>query len=277
MNEANPILVFDRALVRTRRTRAAVEFGRHNVLFRESAEQLLERLGDINQVFGAALDLGAHDGLVGRSLIQRGMPLVVSAELSEKMISRESGLRVVCDEENLPFGSATFDLVTSNLSLHWVNDLPGALAQIRLALKPGGLFLAALIGGQSLPELRGCLIDAELAVTGGVSPRTSPTIDLPTASGLLQRAGFALPVADSEKIVLTYSDAFAVMRDLRGMGETNAHRQRLRRPTRRQVLFEAASLYAERFSRTDGTVPASFDILFLHGVGPLRGGGTTPL
>jgi hypothetical protein len=122
-----------------------------------------------------------------------------------------------------------------------------------------------LIGEESLRELRSCLIDAELAVTGGISPRLSPTIDLLTASQLMQRAGFSLPVADKETVTLVYSDMFALLRELRGMGQTNAHIQRLRRPTRRAVFFEAARLYQERFADDEGNIPATFDIIYLHG------------
>ncbi len=172
---------------------------------------------------------------------------------------------VAADEEYLPFKPNSFDLITSNLSLHWVNDLPGALAQIKTALKPGGLFLAALLGGESLHELRVCLMEAELAMTNGASMRVSPRIDLPTASALMQRAGFGLPVTDSELITLTYPDAFALMHDLRGMGEANACVQRLKHPTRKAVMFETARLYKERFAGADGRIPASFEVLFLHG------------
>lgn len=169
------------------------------------------------------------------------------------------------DEELLPFAPQSFDLIVSNLSLHWVNDLPGTLAQIWQALKPEGLFLATLFGGQTLFELRACLLDAELAVTGGVSPRLSPSIDMQTASALLQRAGFSLPVTDQEIITLSYSDIFALMRDVRGMGETNAHGQRWRKATRREVFLLADRLYKERFARADGRLPATFEVIFLHG------------
>ena len=172
---------------------------------------------------------------------------------------------VTADEEFLPFAANSFDLIVSNLSLHWVNDLPGTLAQIKWALRPGGLFLAALLGGQTLIELRTCLMEAELAVAQGASLRVSPRIDLPTAAGLLQRAGFELPVADHETLTLTYPDAYALMRDLRGMGEANACLQRLKRPTRRAVLFEAARLYRERFVTMDGRISATFEVIFLHG------------
>jgi SAM-dependent methyltransferase len=169
------------------------------------------------------------------------------------------------DEEFLPFAPESFDLIVSNLGLHWVNDVPGALTQIRAALKPGGMFIASLVGEQSLHELRGCLVDAELAVMGGISPRLSPTIDLHGASALMQRAGFALPVADKESITLRYMNMFALMRDLRGMGQTNTHAGRVRQATRRGIFFEAARLYQDRFGDMQGHIPATFDIIYLHG------------
>ncbi|MGE3622296.1 MAG: methyltransferase domain-containing protein [Bdellovibrionales bacterium] len=255
--------VFDRSLLRTRRHRAADGFSAHSALFDEIAEQIVERLGDIKQTFHTALDLGAHRGALAAKLSERGIPFVVAADISEKMLRRKPA--VAADEEILPFAPASFDLVVSNLSLHWTNDLPGALLQIRNVLRPGGLFLAALIGGNSLYELRTSLMEAELSITGGVSPRLSPTIDLPAGSALLQRAGFAMPVTDEEAVTLTYPDIFALMRDLRGMGETNTHAQRLRRPPPRRLFAEAGRLYRARFAGSDGRIPATFEIVFLHG------------
>lgn len=260
------MLVFDRKLVRARRNRAAADFARHNALFDETACQLIERLEGIKQEFKSVLDLGAHNGHIAQHFTKCGIPLVIAADISEKMLRNVSAPSVAVDEELLPFAPNSFDLVISNLSLHWVNDVPSALAQIKNILKPGGLFLASLIGGNSLSELRACLMDAELAVSGGASPRLSPTIDMQTASGLLQRVGFSMPVTDEEKVTLTYTDAFALMRDLRGMGETNAHQQRLRHPTRRSIFSQAAELYQERFSTAHGHIAATFDVVFLHGI-----------
>jgi NADH dehydrogenase [ubiquinone] 1 alpha subcomplex assembly factor 5 len=266
MSDPGQILVFDRALVRAHRDRAAAGFAAHGALFKEIAARLIERLGDIKQEFRAVLDLGAHTGLLARHFGARGTPLVVAADLSEKMLQTVPRPCVAADEELLPFAPGSFDLIVSNLGLHWVNDLPGALAQIKNALKPGGLFLAALIGGNSLYELRACLMEAELKIADGASPRLSPSVSLQSAAALLQRAGFALPVADEEKIILEYADAFALMRDLRGMGETNANLQRLRHPARRHIFEEAARLYRSRFGAARASIPASFEILFLHGI-----------
>jgi NADH dehydrogenase [ubiquinone] 1 alpha subcomplex assembly factor 5 len=175
---------------------------------------------------------------------------------------------VAADEEALPFKEQCFDAVLSSLALHWVNDLPGALAQIRSSLKPDGLFLASLFGTGTLAELRTALMEAELAETGGASPRVSPFADLRDAAGLLQRAGFALPVADLDTVTVTYGDFFALLRDLRGMGEANALIDRLKLPTRRTVFARAAAIYQERFANAEGRLPATFQVLFLTGWAP---------
>jgi SAM-dependent methyltransferase len=172
------------------------------------------------------------------------------------------------DEEALPFSPASFDLVVSALSLHWVNDLPGALVQIRAALEPDGLFLAALLGGDTLRELRLALLEAESAIEGGASPRVSPFADLRDAAGLLQRAGFALPVADSDTLTVTWADPLALMRELRGMGETNAVAARRKEVARRETLFAASARYQAQFGTTDGRIPASFQVIYLAGWAP---------
>jgi len=266
MNTAS-IHIFDRALVRRHRDRAAAAFApHHNALHQEIAAQMVDRLTDVKRDFSSVLDLGAHDGFLARQLAEREGRFVVAAEQSAAMLRHGRHVpSVVADEEILPFAPASFDLITSNLSLHWVNDLPGTLAQVRQVLRPEGMFLATLFGGDTLYELRACLLEAEMVVTGGASPRVSPSLTMQTASGLLQRAGFSLPVTDQEVITLTYSNIFALMRDLRGMGEVNAHAQRLRHPTRRAVFDLANTLYIKRFGLSDGRIPARFEILFLHG------------
>jgi SAM-dependent methyltransferase len=172
------------------------------------------------------------------------------------------------DEEMLPFGENAFDLVTSVLSLHWVNDLPGALLQIRRALRPDGLFLAAMLGGETLRELRHALIEAEAAVEGGASPRVSPFAGVQDVAGLLQRAGFALPVADSDTINATWADPIALMRDLRGMGETNAVAARRKEFARRRTLFTAGARYRSEFTDRDGRISATFQVIYLTGWAP---------
>ena len=263
-----PLLLFDRRAWRQHRDRAAghgcVEF-----LHREVADRLTERLDDANREFRVVLDLGAHNGALSRALECRtGIEWVVAADGSLGFLEQLSGMRVAADPDLVPFRDGSFDLVVSTLELHWAGDLPGALVQIRRILKPGGLFLAAMLGGATLVELRTALIEAELIEEGGASPRVSPAAELGDVAGLLLRTGFARPVADAEKITVTYPDALALMRDLRGMGETNALTARRRASLRRGTLARATLLYAERFGLPDGRIPATFEILFLTGWAP---------
>jgi NADH dehydrogenase [ubiquinone] 1 alpha subcomplex assembly factor 5 len=254
--------LFDRRAWCLHRDRAA---GGVDFLHKEAAARLTDRLDLVNRDFAAVLELGAHSGALGRALAGRA-PIVV-VEPSWKLLAAAPGLRVCADPELIPFRDASFDLVASCLALHWCADLPGALIQLRRALKPDGLLLAAMFGGSTLVELRTALFEAELAEEGGVSPRVSPTAELGDAAGLLQRAGFAMPVADSETITVTYPDMLALMLDLRGMGETNvlaARRYYLSRGT----LARAGAIYAERFPARDGRITATFEVLFLAGWAP---------
>ena len=263
------VAVFDRALVRRHRERAAPSVAAHDFLFREAAERLADRLDDTSRRFPLALDLGSRAGAFDAVRGGRGgIETLVQCDLAFAAAERLRPPRLVLDEEALPFAEGSLDLVVSVLALHWVNDLPGALVQLRRALKPDGLFLGAMLGGRTLGELRQCLADAEIAETGGLSPRVSPFADGRDCGGLLQRAGFALPVVDSDLLTVTYPDALALMRDLRGMGEANAVIERLRRPTRRAVLLRAAALYAERFAGDDGRIAASFEILTMTAWAP---------
>lgn len=263
--------VFDRRLVRARRDRWAASSARHDFLFREVADRLADRLDDTTRRFPLALDLGARGGILGSVLRGRGgIATLVQAELSERLARRAAahGPVVVADEEAIPFGPATFDAILSCLTLHWVNDLPGALLQIRRALKPDGLFLGALFGLGTLGELRQAMLEAESETSGGAGPRVSPFTDLRDAAGLLQRAGFALPVADADTITVTYENALALMRDLRGMGESNAVLARPRRPITRATLLRAAEIYGRRHAESDGRVAARFQVLYLTGWSP---------
>ena len=229
--------VFDRDAVRRHRDRAAPAVGRVADVLRDAAERLLDRLDDTTTRFSQALDVGGR-GVVAPLLRARGIE-VVSSDLSPAMAARNGGVCVAADEEFLPFAAGSFDLVVANLSLHWVNDLPGALIQLRHALRPNGLLLASLPALGTLDELRRALTEAEAALTGGAAPRVSPFPDLRDCAGLLQRAGFALPVADVEVIRLRYADPLALLQDLRAAGETNAVRLRDRRIPPRE-LFPAA-------------------------------------
>ena len=265
----DPLLVFDRTVLRQRRERAARDWERHDFLKREIADRLVDRLGDVRRTFPLALDLGSHGDEVANAL--GGCSIVgqlMRADVGRGFAARARGPAVVADEEFLPFAAGRFDLVLSAMDLHWVNDLPGTLIQIARILKPDGLFLGALLGGATLWQLRQALAAAESEIDGGLSPRVSPFADLRDAAGLLQRAGFALPVADSETIEVEYESALALMRDLRAMGESNLVVGRRRGMTGRAVLLRAAELYAERFARPNGRVCASFEVLFLHGWSP---------
>ncbi len=263
---------FDRNLLRLHRDRAAAGLSGYDFLLQEVGERLLERLEDIRREFPIALDLGCRNGLLGQRLQGRGgVQWLAQGDLSGAMVERASAPQrpgVVLDEEFLPFGRSSFDLVLSLMNLHWVNDLPGCLMQIRHSLKPDGLFLAALLGGDTLQELRHSLMEAEMQIEGGLSPRLSPQLDLADAAALLQRAGFALPVADQETIVVDYPHALKLMDDLRGMGESNAVMLQRRNLTRRATLQRAAELYQEHYQRADGRIPASFQVFFLTAWAP---------
>lgn len=260
-------MLFDRRAWRVHRDRAAANAIRF--LHDEIGARLLDRLDLVNRDFADVLDLGARDGGLADALAARpGIERVVLAEPSPAFLGRTDGRRVAADPELPPFRDGSFDLAVSNLVLHWTGDLPGALVQLRRILRPDGLLLAAMLGGQTLVELRTALFEAELAEEGGVSPRVSPAIELGDAAALLQRAGFALPVADSETITAVYPDVLALMRELRGMGEANALAERRRTFMRRATLARAALIYAERFGDAEGRIPATFEVLFLSGWAP---------
>ena len=260
---------FDRRALRRQRDRAARGLRRHDFLFAETAERLADRLDDIRRSFPLALDLGSHDGVLARALKGRGgIETLVQTDLSPRMARRAArhGPAIAADEERLPFRPGTFDAALSCLSLHWVNDLPGALIQARHALKPDGLFLAAMLGGGTLRELRVALLEAELEAIGGASPRISPFAELRDAAGLLQRAGFAMPVADADTLTVTYETPIALLRDLKGMGEANALAARPRGFTPRTVLAGLADRYAP--APGGQRIVATFQVLFLTGWAP---------
>ena len=227
------------------------------------AEDLASRLGLVPRRFARALDLGAHGGQLGGLLPSA---TVIYAEPVPAAGVLPSGRAVAADAEWLPFADASFDLIVSAGALHWTNDLPGALIQINHALTPDGLFIAALVGGASLFELRESLMVAEEALTGRVLPRVSPFLDVRQAGALLQRAGFAMPVADSDVVTLEYRDPLALLRDLRAMGETNALVER--RPLRRDVLMAAMAHYQDRHGMAAGRVPATIEIIHMLGWAP---------
>ena len=260
--------VFDRRLVHLRRERFAAGFADAGFLVREVVDRLVERLGDIRRDFRRVLVLGASQGLLEGALAARpGVELLVVADATAGMMPG-SGLPVLADAEALPFGPNRFDLVVSPMILHWVNDLPGTLVQLRRCLAPDGLLLLVMPGGESLFELRQALIRAELQCEGGASPRVSPFADVRDAGSLLQRAGFALPVVDVDRIRVSYADPLRLLRELGRMGEANALLQRRPGPLRRPTLVRACELYREQFGDAEGRVPATFDILFMAGWKP---------
>ena len=259
-------LLFDRKLLRARRARFAHEIEAREFLLAHVAREIAERVELMLRPFPLALDLGAYHGLLGRTVA--ALPSV------GEMIYAESALAfaalcprpsLVCDEDLLPFKDASLNLVVSGLALHRVNDLPGALIQIRRALRPDGLFMAALLGAGALIELRQALIEAEAETQGGASPRVAPFGDVREYGALLQRAGFALPVADAETLSVIYASPRELMREVRALGGGNVLLARSRRPLSRHTLERAEDLYRERHGTPDGRVSASFEIVYLSG------------
>lgn len=261
---ADPAQIFDRRLVRLRRDRAATRVGAVGPVLDAAAELLLDRLDDTTRRFARALDLGGR-GAVAPRLRARGIPFVVAMDLGPRMAAGAGGLALVGDEEWLPFAPGSFDLVVASLSLHWVNDLPGALVQIRRALRPDGLFLASLPGLGTLGPLREALAEAETALRGGLSPRVSPFPDLRDLAGLLQRAGFALPVADAETLPLAYRTPLGLLRDLQAAGEGNAVLARDDRIPPRD-LFPMALARLPR--QADGSLSVPLRLLVMTGWAP---------
>jgi NADH dehydrogenase [ubiquinone] 1 alpha subcomplex assembly factor 5 len=260
--------VFDRRVLRLRRGRVAPGLHGFEFLLRDAALRLVERLGDVRRAFPLALELGCHTGQLATALrgnVQVGQ--LIQADLSYDMVRHGHGPRLVADEEALPFGPGCLDLVISCFSLHWVNDLPGTLAQVRYALKPDGLFLAIMPGGTTLFELREALMRAELEVAGGAGPRVSPFVDVRDAGMLLQRAGFALPVVDLDTVTVTYDHPLKLMAELRAMGEASALVQR-GRALDRTTLWRACEIYQELFGDGAKRIPATFQLLALSGWAP---------
>jgi SAM-dependent methyltransferase len=245
--------IFDRALLKARRRRA-LALGAETFLLDRVATELVERLGAVLRPFEKAADIGTPSDALRRALIASGKIGDVAA--------------TEFDDERVPFPESSLDLAVSALALQFVNDLPGALVQIKRALKPDGLFLAAMLGGDTLIELRQAFAQAESEIEGGVSPRVAPFADLRDLGGLLQRAGFALPVIDSERITVRYDTVFALMHDLRRMGAGNALTERRRKPLRRATLLQMAEIYGGRFADPDKRLRATFEVIWLSGWAP---------
>jgi SAM-dependent methyltransferase len=256
-------VIFDRTLLRARRARAA-RLGPATFLIDRVAEDLAGRLSAVLRTFDLAADIGTPTEAVRRALAGRVGAIVAA----DPVIQDNKALAVIADEEALPFRDGSLDLVVSALALQFINDLPGTLVQIRRALKPDGLLLAAMIGGDSLAELRSAFAQAESEIEGGVSPRVAPFVDLRDIGALLQRAGFALPVTDIDRVTVRYSSPLALMHDLRRMGATNVLTERRRKPLRRVTLRRLFEIYAERFADADGRIRATFEIVWLSGWAP---------
>jgi SAM-dependent methyltransferase len=269
---SGPPRLFDRDLHRRRLARAARGYASANFLKQRAADDIVQRLEAVRRDFPVAVDLGARDGGFANALAKSDagakVGVLFQTDLAEAMLAGRPGQMLVADEERLPFAPESLDLVVSALALHWTNDFVGALIQIRESLKPDGLFLGAIFGGATLIELRASLMSAELELLGGSGPRVSPFADTFDAAGLLQRAGFALPVADIDRVTVRYDNIFDLMGDLRAMGETSTLVEGAERPLTRSVLGRAAEIYADKFADPDGRLVATFEILTMTGWAP---------
>jgi SAM-dependent methyltransferase len=264
-----PPRLFDRRLHRKRLDRAAPGFAAADFLKRRAAQDVAERLEPIMRNFSMAVDLAARTGAFREALAKSEaatrVGLLIEADLSAAMLGGRPGPRVVADDERLPFADASLDLVVSTLALHWTNDVVGSLIQVRRALRPDGLFIGAFLGGVTLTELRQSLVAAEAEILGGAGSRVSPFADAADAAGLLQRAGFTQPVADVDRVTVTYAHPLRLLADLRQMGETNVLAERHPRALTRALVARTCEIYAKRFGTPDGRVPATFEILTLTG------------
>jgi SAM-dependent methyltransferase len=250
-------VIFNRSLIRQRLEKAL----QTSFLLQESAQRLRERLTLLTKRFETMVWIGPGSSVLKPYL--RGDERVFVLDLGR---TPKEGIRAYAqiDEEFLPLRQHSLDLIISHDLMQWVNDVPGVLAQIRYALKPDGLFLAAFVGGQTLCELRDCLARAEQELRGGVSPRVSPFLSVPDSAALLQRAGFSLPVADHDRMEVLYQNPLDLMKDLKAWGVTNALSQQSRQLLTPRVLERACALYEEKYEK-DGKVPATFDLVYMTG------------
>ncbi len=270
---SSPPRLFDRSLLAARRNRAASAFSQAQFLRERSIEDTLSTLAAINRRFERALDMSAADGAFGRALATSDaagkIGLLIEGELSDRLSKQQSGrARLIMDEEWLPFADDSLGLVVSVLGLHNVNDLPGVLVQVRRALTPDGLFIGTLFGGETLKELRGCLMEAELEVRGGYGPRIAPFAEGPDLIDLLRRTGFSMPVVDSDRVEVSYEHPLRLLADLRAMGEGNVLIDRPRKGLNRAILHKMSELYFDRFADAEGRVTATFEIITLSGWKP---------
>jgi len=262
--QPTPPILFDRALLRKRRARVAATLTAHDFLLHEMADRLSDSIASMAYTFPTMVELGSHTGQLASLLAGRhGTTRYIQCDLSPEMLRQSHGLRVAADEEFLPFAEHSVDAVVSIGTLHWVNDLPGTLVQIHRLLKPDGLLMAILPGAGTLPELRNICAETDAALHGGIYPRVSPFIDLRDAGALLQRAGFALPVVDSETVQISYSDMAALMRDLRCNAQQNMLHGRAQHFTSRRWFQHAAKRYAAQCSDAENRILASVELITL--------------
>ncbi len=265
---SDPRHIFDRDLLRRRRQRAAPRMAVHAFLLDRFRDDVEERLSLIQRTFSSALIVGAHGGSIGAMLRRRGITSVIEMDSVPGLLPTSIQMNVLADEEALPFSDESFDLIVAPLTLHFVNDLPGALLQIRRCLRPDGLFIGGLFGGATLQELRRAWLEAESEISGGASPRVAPFADVRDLGGLLQRAGFALPVVDADIMRVRYGSALNLMHELRAMGASNVLADRRRIPVSRALLMRVSEIYAERFADPDTRVPATFEMLVMTAWAP---------
>ncbi len=271
-----PPHLFDRTLLKRRRNRQAdgdaPNLLKADFLHARAADDLCDRIAAVSRDFGTALALGGA-GAFGRALKNRPdagakIGTLIESDLSPRAAGLAEGLAVCLDEERLPVADESVDLVVACLSLHWTNDLVGALIQINRALRPDGFFACAILGGATLTELRQVMTQAESELAGGAHPRVSPFADTVDMAGLLGRAGFAMPVSDVDRVTVRYGNSFVLMRDLRWMGETCALAGRARAPATKRLFVRTAELYSQRFAEADGRIPARFEIIHAAGWAP---------
>lgn len=262
--------ITDKLLLRRRQAGVHRRAGkRADFLMEAVVADLAERLAGVERHFPLAVAHGGQTDRLASALVKTGRAgSIIRMEQSLACLAQTDFSAVVADEEQLPLAPESIDLFVSCLALQWTDDLPGALVQVRRALRPDGLILAALTGGATLAELREALVAAETEITGGASPRVLPAVDVQDLGTLLQRAGFALPVVDRDVLTARYDSAFDLFHDLRAMGATNTLVERERQPARRSLFLRAAEIYAERFSDVDGRVRATFEVLSLSAWAP---------
>ncbi len=258
------VMIFDRASIKHNRERAQKRFEDHGFLFQWSKNHLHDRILDINRRFERAINIGSREPILAHDKIDA----ITTLDITDTPVNSNAYPYIQASEDFLPIAPKSLDLIVSNLNLHTINDLPGALLQIKQSLKDDGLFMASILGGETLHELRKIFTETELELYDGISPRIAPFADKPQMGDLLQRAGFALPVVDSDIITVTYDNVFKLFHDLRGMGEGNAIIERRKTPTSKAFFMRAAQKYHEQFAETDGRIVASFEVIFLLGWAP---------